>query len=332
MLPLLVWSLAQASPPEDGGVHWITGGEPVENGAWPSAASVRADGWARCSGVLVAPTLVLTAGHCDSDELDDVFLGGSDLWNTEDGELIPIAQRSRYPDHWRTFDVTLLTLETPAITEPTAVVRDCALADLQDGAPVEIVGFGTTDRWGTQSSHVLVSARTTITDVDCSQADVGCHEDVQPGGELIAGGDGVDTCEGDSGGPLYLWTSTGEPVLAGVTSRAVSPADPPCGNGGIYTRLDAIADWIELESGQTLTGPDCELPRLTVNPRDPSPSLWTQDTALDTGNVTEEPKPAACACSSSRNPVGVWWLGGIWILARRRRRPIEQPIEQLIEH
>jgi secreted trypsin-like serine protease len=320
MWPLLFWTLAQAAPVETGGVQWITGGQPVEDGAWPSAASVRADGWARCSGVLVAPTLVLTAGHCDSDELDAVFLGGSDLWDMENGELISIVQRTRYPDHWRTFDVSLLTLETPAATTPSPIVRDCALGDLLDGAPVEIVGFGTTDRWGTQSSHVLVSAKTTITDADCSQGDVGCHEDVQPGGELIAGGDGVDTCEGDSGGPLYLWTATGEPVLAGVTSRGVSPADPPCGNGGIYTRLDAIADWIEAESGQELTGPDCDLPRLTANPTSPSPSPWTQDSAVDTGDFTEEPRPAACACSSGQNRVGAWWLGGLWLLRRRQRQ------------
>jgi endonuclease G len=268
----------------------------------------------------VAPTLVLTAGHCDSEEIDTVFLGGNDLWDTENGELIAIAQRTRYPDHWRTFDVTLLTLESAAATEPIPVVRDCALGDLVDGAAVEIVGFGTTDQWGTQSSHVLVGARTTLTDADCSQEGVGCHEDVQPGGELIAGGDGVDTCEGDSGGPLYLWTSTGEPVLAGVTSRAVSPADPPCGNGGIYTRLDAVSDWIELESGQTLTGPDCDLPVLTVLPTNPNPSLWMRDSAPDTGDFTEEPQPAACACSSGQTPKGVWWLGGIWVLGWRRRR------------
>jgi endonuclease G len=319
MWPLLLSTLAQAVPPGEEGVHWITGGQPVEDGAWPSAASVRADGWARCSGVLVAPTLVLTAGHCDSDELDTVFLGGNNLWETENGELIPIAQRTRYPDHWLNFDVTLLTLETPATTPPTPVVRDCALGDLLDGAAVEIVGFGKTDQWGTQSSHVLVSARTTIRDADCSQANVGCHEDVQPGGELIAGGDGVDTCEGDSGGPLYLWTSTGEPVLAGVTSRAVSPADPPCGNGGIYTRLDAIADWIELESGQELMGPNCDLPVLTVNPTNPSALTWTQDSAVDTGDFTEEPKPRACACSSGQTTPGWWWLGGLWVLGRRRR-------------
>jgi len=322
VLPLFLCTLAQAVGPEADDVHWITGGQPAVEGAWPSAASVRADGWARCSGVLIAPSLVLTAGHCDSDELDAVFLGGNDLWDMDNGELIPILQRTRYPNHTRTFDVTLLALETPAITQPSAVVRDCALADLLDGAAVEIVGFGTTDRFGTQTSHVLMSARTTITDADCSQADVGCHQDVQPGGELIAGGDGVDTCEGDSGGPLFLWTSTGEPVLAGVTSRAVSPASPPCGHGGIYTRLDAISDWIEQESGQELTGPNCDLPQIPVEPTLPRPFPWALDSDRDTGDYVEERVPEACACSSGKPPRGAWFVG-IFLLAWRRR---------LIEH
>ena len=38
-----------------------------------------------------------------------------------------------------------------------------------------------------------------------------------PDGELGAGGMGIDTCPGDSGGPLYLPTDFGT-FLAGVTS------------------------------------------------------------------------------------------------------------------
>ena len=39
-----------------------------------------------------------------------------------------------------------------------------------------------------------------------------------PGGELIAGGGGIDSCAGDSGGPLYLHTEVGS-YLVGLAVR-----------------------------------------------------------------------------------------------------------------
>lgn len=63
-------------------------------------------------------------------------------------------------------------------------------------------------------------------------------------GELGAGGMGIDTCPGDSGGPLYLPTEFGT-FLAGVTSRSYDDAQFWCSEGGIYVRPDKIASWIE---------------------------------------------------------------------------------------
>ena len=59
---------------------------------------------------------------------------------------------------------------------------------------------------------------------------------------LCAGNTEVDTCTGDSGGPLlyvddkYRWT------VGGVVSFGPSA----CGNGvpGVYTRVDRYLDWI----------------------------------------------------------------------------------------
>src|SRR5260370_33086108 len=76
----------------------------------------------------------------------------------------------------------------------------------------------------------------------------GCHVSVKPGGELGAGGMGIDTCPGDSGGPLYLLTDYGS-LLAGVTSRSYDNASVACGEGGIYERPDKIVEWIERAAG-----------------------------------------------------------------------------------
>jgi secreted trypsin-like serine protease len=60
----------------------------------------------------------------------------------------------------------------------------------------------------------------------------------------------VDTCGGDSGGPVFLMGTKG-PRLIAVTSRAApaSRNDNPdhCGGGGIYTLLGrkTVLDWLE---------------------------------------------------------------------------------------
>jgi hypothetical protein len=87
----------------------------------------------------------------------------------------------------------------------------------------------------------------------------GCNGNVSPGGELGAGGDGIDTCYGDSGGPLYLLTPAG-PFLAGLTSRAWDDVTVDCADGGIYVRPDAIMDWIEEVSGVDLPDASCNIP------------------------------------------------------------------------
>jgi endonuclease G len=57
---------------------------------------------------------------------------------------------------------------------------------------------------------------------------------------------GVDSCNGDSGGPAYI-AAGGRFKVAGLTSRATREASVPCGDGGIYTRIDAHLDWIRQE-------------------------------------------------------------------------------------
>jgi secreted trypsin-like serine protease len=59
---------------------------------------------------------------------------------------------------------------------------------------------------------------------------------------------GVDTCPGDSGGPLYLPTAFGT-FLAGTTSRGYATDQTACGMGGIYERPDHVVDWIEQSAG-----------------------------------------------------------------------------------
>jgi hypothetical protein len=237
----------------------VVGGQPAADGSWPGVAALYSVGETlACTGVLIAPDLVLTAGHCGFS-IEEVELGSNELGQ---GERIAVTSSVVHPDYFTTFDAAVLQLERPASEAPAPLAVDCISEDwLTDGAPVAIVGYGATDAWATEWTTVLYEAYTDVKDATCVNTAHGCNEEVSPGGELIAGGGGVDSCSGDSGGPLYLLTdghSSGEIWLAGITSRATLPAPTPCGSGGIYVRTDALLAWIEAETGQTLARPDCE--------------------------------------------------------------------------
>ncbi len=252
MLIALLPPLFAATPPP------VVGGSPVPDGRWVETAAVFAAGDVSCTGVLVSPRWVLTAGHCTSSTVDSVYLGGNDLGDLSDGELIEVVRAIPYTEYWDSYDVGLLELARDAETRPPEVALGCALDELDDQATGQIVGYGAIDEYGTRYTDQLMEALVPITDADCDGLTQGCEESVSPGGELVAGGNGVDTCYGDSGGPLFLWTPYGVPALLGITSRGASGDGPPCATGGIYVRVDAVADWIENMTQQALSRPTCE--------------------------------------------------------------------------
>lgn len=83
-----------------------------------------------------------------------------------------------------------------------------------------------------------------LTEAQCSQAPLSPNTAIM----LCAGevNDGVDTCQGDSDGPLVvedtLNMATGEKqsLLIGITSWGIG-----CGDIGVYTKVQNYFDWIE---------------------------------------------------------------------------------------
>ncbi len=236
----------------------VVGGDTVEEGMWEDCAAVYFGNNVGCTGTLIAPNLVLTASHCIDNSISKVKLATVDY--RQGGEEIRVSRRIAHPQHWSNYDVGLLVLEHDAQTEPRLIAQGCILDQyLYDGADVAIVGYGAIDQWGNQYTPFKQEAYTTVVVHDCSDISSGCYSAISPGGEIGAGGSGVDSCYGDSGGPLYLITDRGN-YLVGVTSRAFSWVQVPCRDGGIYVRPDAVIDWIEGQTGISIPMSTCNSP------------------------------------------------------------------------
>jgi MYXO-CTERM domain-containing protein len=261
-------SAPPAGPPPGG----VVGGRAAAAGKWPDIVAVYVGNIPFCSGVLVAPTVVLTAAHCNTSGLAEVLIGAETLAAGNGGERRNVLRRIEYPDWDATFDVLVLVLDQPSTRPPRPLASGWAGAEVVDGHDVQVVGFGAIDPDGMTFVDPLQEATTKITDAGCARAS-GCNAEALPAGELGAGGMGIDSCSGDSGGPLYITGPLGT-FVAGLTSRSYDNAGVACSEGGIYTRADRVADWIEREAGVPIE-------------RGPEPSFDPLDVAVGTGAQTK---------------------------------------------
>ncbi len=224
-------------------------------GEWPDVALVVAPK-ALCTGTLVAPDVVVTAGHCIETQPFEVILGITDF-TRPGGERIAVARAVAYPDWRRAFDVGVLVLEHPSGAKPRALASACTAKEhLADGVRLRVVGFGLTTASGTGDNTELHEADLQVTDAACTRSGA-CNPEIAPGGELAAGGHGTDSCFGDSGGPAFVATASG-PALLGIVSRGEATSGAPCADGGVYERADRVGKWIETTTGRALAHAPCD--------------------------------------------------------------------------
>lgn len=233
----------------------IVGGTDVPPGEWPDAVVVIGNG-GTCSGTLIAPDVVLTAGHCAEIHPTQIIANTVDFARAG-GISVGVARTVAHPDWSRTYDVSVVVLASPITgVTPRSVGASCTFHAVHKDTNVHLVGFGATNKQGTASNSHLKQAVAAVTDPVCSGGN-GCNSLVAPGGEFVAGGSGTaDSCFGDSGGPVYLDTPAG-PVLIGAVSRGVDSSPTPCGGGGIYVRTDKIISWIEATAARTIAKDEC---------------------------------------------------------------------------
>lgn len=245
----MIWSLlfVAMAAGDDLPAPPILGGTDVADGdAGPVLAVVDRDGEVYCTAVLLTPSVAVTAAHCHN-RASAVWVDTMDASDVQ--ARVSVAASTPHPGGEQRPDVALLELAEPVRTPPAQLWSSCDGPPVEDGSSAIIEGWGATDAQATVWTDRLQRATVALDQARCTDDDVGCWPALQPDGELTTIGDGVDTCVGDSGGPIWVGTG-GERWLLGVASRAVIDREgPPCGAGGIFVRLDPIRPWLQ-ERGQ----------------------------------------------------------------------------------
>jgi secreted trypsin-like serine protease len=201
-----------------------------------------------CSGVLVHPRVVLTAGHCQDplSPINVVALIAVDLQHLENADVVGVRRVGVNPQYPRVIgnDITVLILRREATVHPIPIAQPEDLAAVEQ---TTLVGFGNSDILSTRGFGRQREVTVDITavrhsaddDLDGAEQTLGFESDL----EFTAGGHGFDSCNGDSGGPAYIDVD-GVRKVAGLTSRATEGFSTPCGDGGIYTRVDTQRPFI----------------------------------------------------------------------------------------
>jgi secreted trypsin-like serine protease len=243
----------------------IIGGTTATSG-WGFMAYVQnAENGFFCSGTVVAPELVLTAGHCGADETTGVpydpsgytIYTGNVEWPL--GTQSAVSQVIPYPgftpittengSNVDDGDAALLVLSTPTLAPTIPLASDPTDLSLLDaGTGALIAGWGLTDPDADAGPSDLQYGETVVQSPSyCAQiaSDTeGFFDETDQVCAIDAPSDSEGTCNGDSGGPLITAEpGTTNPVEIGLTSYGINSCDT--GFPGYFTRADAISSWVD---------------------------------------------------------------------------------------
>jgi secreted trypsin-like serine protease len=248
---IVLCALAAASPAQA-----VVGGHETAPGAWPFAAALvehsspDARSGQFCGATLIAPRLALTAAHCVTRPGSaqvvtrrlDLIVGQHRLGAGKRGRaaIVEIRVHPGYSPTTFAWDAALVRLARPLSAAP-ATLPDSLESSLAPGTALVAVGWGATNLAGSSFPDALREASLQVQPDDSCRATYG--SDFDSTSVLCAGieSGGVDTCDGDSGGPLLLPDASGG-ILIGITSfgGACGAADTPGG----YTRVSALVPWL----------------------------------------------------------------------------------------
>ncbi len=229
---------------------FIVGGDAIAVGQYPSLAAImfdEPDFPARfrlsCTGTVVRPRWILTAGHCSIGMLFGeplvVQTGSRDLGSANaQTQTIAINRAIVHRTYFKRgigYDVALLHTKSTVNAPVTRLATAADAALVAGGRSATAVGWGLTKQLGIEEPPRWTAlpprrARAVeipiVDDTTCAST----YADFLPGyfigaSDLCAGTEGKNVCYGDSGGPLYAKDAQGALVQIGITSRGAGCAN-----------------------------------------------------------------------------------------------------------
>lgn len=232
----------------------VIGGQSAGPGTFPWMAYVldfRGGEVGQCSGTVVAPNLVLTAGHCAENTQTGVVneasgyrvMTGNVDWAAPEGELQTSAVTrvivcSCFDRHTLVGDVALLQLSTPTTAPPVT------LASVPHAGAALLAGWGETRFNQNALVERLQWAPTAVQRAEWCEREAAPFSPTSDVCAIDSPSRQTGACNGDSGGPLLV----AEPSAAGGLAQigVASHVSNECATTrpSVFTRVDAISAWI----------------------------------------------------------------------------------------
>jgi len=215
-----------------------------------------------CGGSVIAPTIILTAAHCVTDPVlspDQVqVVVGRTTLSSSQGQRLPVDTIVVDPSYDSTTlenDVAVLRVSGSTAQSPISLAGPGETSLWTAGSDAWVTGWGSD---GSTSQDTLREARVPIiSDSSCGSGSVYGSE-FFPAVMVCAGflAGGVDSCSGDSGGPLAVPAPGGSWRQVGVVSWGIGCAEP--NHPGVYSRVGSDPLRAYVTGGRRGAHPDPE--------------------------------------------------------------------------